>query len=97
MAYVTRPKPTSMIVCDLCDEEIAQGEDGGLSRANLMTKYSPIIQATNRWEHLILSWGRSRTRPEERTVSYDFHGKCIAALVEREIAARKSTSSEAAS
>jgi len=92
MTYTTRPKPTSMVVCDLCDEEIDPEADGSQGRANLMTRVSPIAQVTESTHHGILSWGRRRISPEADpmpSASYDFHGRCIAELIEREIAIRE--------
>lgn len=88
MSHAIRPTPTRMLVCDLCDEEIKDQEDGAESRGNVMTGYSPIVQVTNRTRWALLCWGRSRTRRDEKTVSYDFHGRCIAKLVEDAIALR---------
>ena len=92
MTTQTRPKPTSMIVCDICDDEIERDADGSDGRANLMTRVSPIVQVADTTRHGILSWGRRRIDPQDDpmpSVHYDFHGRCIAELIQREIDARK--------
>lgn len=97
MSTVTRSKPTSMLVCDLCDEEILRDADGSAGRANLMTNVSPVGRVTERTPWALLCWGRRRLNSERDpipTASYDFHGKCIADLVEREIKTRCDLSRE---
>lgn len=90
MSYKTRPKPTGMLVCDLCDEEIDKQADGEWSRGNIICNVSPMAQVTNRTKHALLCWPRSRTRRDEErpAADYDFHGKCIADLVDETIKAR---------
>ena len=83
MSHVTRPKPTYMLVCDLCGEEIDKQQDGEWSRGNIICGVSPIQRVTNLTHHALLLWPRARVRRDDKrpAVSYDFHGTCIAALV----------------
>lgn len=92
MTFTHRQRPTAMFVCDICDEEIEAEADGSAGRANLMARVSPIAQVTDQTRHGILCWGRRRVRSEDDpmpTASYDFHGRCIARLIEVTVAARK--------
>ncbi len=100
MSHERRPRLTRMLICDLCNEEIPEQEwSNGMSRANVMSYISPAPgKVTNRTIWALLSWrgGLNRqTGEREKSVSYDFHGKCIVALVEKAVTERKETDAEA--
>lgn len=83
MSTTTRPKPTSMTVCDLCDSEIEREEE---DRANLLVAVTPMGPATESTNHAGFWWPRRRTpqrdADEHPRRHLDFHGRCIARLVE---------------
>lgn len=96
MSSATRPKATRMTVCDLCDEEILDGqpdETGSLTNGYIA---HPVNMPKTR--HVWLMWppgGRKRKAsyedkrrdPEQfRERRYDFHAECILRLVEAAIA-----------
>ena len=90
MSYTTRPKPTHMTVCDLCDEEIHEGqpgESGSLTTGWIAHKVEmprtkrawllwPPDLRKRKW-----TWEQSQ-KPENRQRRYDFHADCILRLVE---------------
>ena len=97
MSTETRDIPKSVTVCDLCDEIIPKSESS-LDVGSLISGYlaHPVTPKT-KWAYLI--WppsnrpGRGRSWQEaqaEREASrhYDFHGRCITALVERAVSER---------
>lgn len=103
MSNQTRAVPTQVVVCDLCDGVLKDG-DNNLKRASLVHGYGGMPHAEKakaRAWHLRWSpsdWvGRHRPTFEEqrsneeryRTREYDFHTECLLRLVEDKIAARQ--------
>lgn len=96
MSETTRPKPTRMTVCDLCDQELPKeepGEGGSLTAGWIdhkvelpRTKIARLIWPPANRE-LRQTW-KERTAPENRKRHFDFHADCILRLVEDAIAAR---------
>lgn len=96
MSVTHRPKPTLMTICDLCNEEIPDGEPdetGSLTRGWIAHKVE-IPRTKKVW----LLWppdGRKRRqswkeqqKPENSQRRYDFHADCILHLVEDAIRRR---------
>lgn len=89
MSRQSRPVPTQLLVCDLCNEEINEsepGERGSLTHGFIAHK----VTSQTKWAWLY--WppaGRERGKPwewkrqpENRERTYDFHADCILRLVE---------------
>jgi hypothetical protein len=90
MSRQSRPVPTSLLICDLCNEEIDTehpGERGSLTHGFIAHK---VVVPATKWAWL--HWppaGRERGKPwewkrqpENRERAYDFHADCILRLVE---------------
>lgn len=90
MSRHVRPKPTHMMVCDLCNEEIV---DDGIpaNRGSLtygwiahpvtqQTKWAWLKWPTSEWLRTATWEERRKAENQERT--YDFHTACIVKLVE---------------
>lgn len=93
MSTQSRPIPTRVDVCDLCDQVIP--DDPPDERGSLTWGYI-AHRVTAKTKHAWLSWppggrstGRNVSRPREPYRHYDFHAECILRLVEEAIAARK--------
>lgn len=92
MSNQLRPKPTHVVVCDLCGKEIPEydkQEQGGLTYSGYYHGGPVIIPKTKK---VSFSWPGSERRrkmtyeeerlPENRPRQYDFHAQCILDLVE---------------
>lgn len=96
MTQTTRPKPTYMTVCDLCDEEIPKGqpgEGGSLTHGFIAHK---VQMPRTKWVWLLwppanrerrMSW-EAKQKPENQERRFDFHADCILRLVEDAVQAR---------
>lgn len=97
MSHDTRPKPTLMTICDLCDQEITdhQKTDSG----SLGREYGrPVTLPRTTYAWLIWPGADRRRRKRHEDLKadgelldrqYDFHGECILAVVEAAIAERQ--------
>ncbi|MEV2277752.1 hypothetical protein AB0I72_19410 [Nocardiopsis sp. NPDC049922] len=96
MAKAVRPKPTHMTVCDICDEEIPDGEPGEVGSLTHGFIAHRVEMPSTTWARLFwppagrdrrIGW-EQRQKPENRPRRYDFHADCILRLVEDAIKAR---------
>jgi hypothetical protein len=97
MTQTHRPKPTFMTVCDLCDEEIPEGQPGeGGSLTHGWIAHRVEMPRTKRvwllWppgERKRRQTWQEQQKPENRERRYDFHADCILRLVEAAIEQQK--------
>lgn len=96
MTRTERPRPTAMTVCDLCDEEIPDGQpgEGGSLTHGWIARRVEIPRTKRAWllwppanRKRRMPWEEKR-KPENRERRYDFHADCILHLVEDAIRLR---------
>ena len=98
MSQDTRPKPTRMTICDLCDQEMDDSENPGES-GSLTDGWIAHKVEMPRTSRVWLIWppaGRDRLmshtesrRPRNFPRRYDFHAQCILKTIETAVAYRQ--------
>lgn len=89
MTRETRAVATRVLVCDLCNEQIPEGEPGETGSITAGWIAHPVTPTTKRvwllWppggRRRRMDWQESR-KPENRHRQYDFHADCILRLIE---------------